>query len=47
MEVAFQLISTRLGKDIAHRVCIENPLRVVEGRDLVPVSVHDLQEVER
>jgi protein-tyrosine phosphatase len=47
MEAAFQLISARLGKDVAHRVCIENPLRVVEGLDIIPVSVHGLQEVER
>jgi protein-tyrosine phosphatase len=44
---AFQLISARLGKDVAHRVCIENPSRVVKGQDIVPVSVYGLQEVER
>ncbi|TKJ34784.1 MAG: hypothetical protein CEE38_16625 [Planctomycetes bacterium B3_Pla] len=47
MGVAFQLISARLGKDIAHRVCIENPSRVVKGRDIAPVSICDLQEAER
>lgn len=47
METAFQLISARLGKGIACRVCIENPLRVVEGLDIVPISAHGLQEVER
>jgi protein-tyrosine phosphatase len=47
MGAAFQLISARLGKDVARRVCIENPLRVVEGRDIVSVSVYGLQEVER
>jgi len=47
MEAAFQLISARLGKGVAYRVCIENPLRVVEGLDIVPVSARGLQEVER
>jgi protein-tyrosine phosphatase len=47
IKTAFQLISARLGKGVACRVCIENPLRVVEGLDIVPVSAHGLQEVER
>lgn len=47
MGASFQLISAQLGKDIAHRVCIENPSRVVKGRDITPVSICDLQEAER
>ena len=47
MKAAFQRISTRLGEDFAHLVCIENPSRVVNGQDIVPVSLYDQQEVER
>jgi protein-tyrosine phosphatase len=35
MSDAFKLIRTRLGKDIAQLVCIENPARIVNGRDIV------------
>jgi protein-tyrosine phosphatase len=47
MKAAFRRISTRLGKDIAHLVCIENPSRVVNGQDVLPVSRNALQEVDR
>jgi protein-tyrosine phosphatase len=35
MTAAIDQIASRLGDDVARRVCIENPLRVVEGRELV------------
>ena len=34
MEVAFRHISTKLGEAVARLVCVENPLRVLEGRDI-------------
>ena len=47
MKAAFGCISTRLGKDIAHLVCNENPSRVVNGQKIVPVSLHNRQEADR
>jgi protein-tyrosine phosphatase len=35
MSDAFKCISTKLGEDIAKLVCIENPARIVNGRDIV------------
>jgi protein-tyrosine phosphatase len=35
MTTAFERISIKLGRTIARVVCIENPLRVLEGRDIV------------
>jgi protein-tyrosine phosphatase len=34
MSAAFERIGTRVGETIAREVCIENPLRVLEGRDI-------------
>ena len=34
MKVAFEQISIKLGHAVARLVCIENPLRVLEGRDI-------------
>jgi protein-tyrosine phosphatase len=34
MKVAFEQISIRLGHAVAYLVCIENPLRILEGRDI-------------
>jgi protein-tyrosine phosphatase len=47
MRAAFQCIGKKLGEDIAHLVCIENPSRVVDGQHIVPVSLYDQQEVDR
>jgi protein-tyrosine phosphatase len=47
MASAFDRIRTRLGTDIAHRLCIENPSRVVRGQAIAPVLLCDFQEVER
>jgi len=44
MRAAFKRICTRLGKGLAHLVCIENPARVVDGQYVVPVSLHQKQE---
>jgi len=47
MRDAFNYISTKLGEDFARLLCIENPLRVVNGQDIVPVRVHNLVEAEQ
>ncbi len=38
MKTAFERISIKLGETIAHLVCIENPLRVLKGQDIVPTD---------
>jgi len=47
MRAAFERIIARLGKDLAHLVCIENPSRVVNGQDIPPVSLYKQQEADR
>jgi len=44
---AFRRISTKLGRDLAHLVCIENPSRVVNGQDIVSVRPYKQQKAER
>ncbi len=44
MKGAFESISAKLGEDLAYLVCIENPSRVVAGKDVLPASVRDQQE---
>lgn len=46
MKAAFERISIKLGKDIARLVCVENPLRILEGRDMVAVSLYKHREVK-
>jgi len=38
MKAAFEKISSKLGRSIAQLVCIENPSRVVNAQDIVPVG---------
>lgn len=38
MKAAFERISIKLGRTIASLVCIENPLRVLKGQDIVPTG---------
>jgi protein-tyrosine phosphatase len=47
MRAAFERIVARLGRDVAHLLCCENPSRVVSGEDLLPVSVYDQQGAQR
>jgi len=47
MRAAFGRINTRLGKDLAHLVCIENPSRVINGLDILPVPLYNQQEADR
>lgn len=35
MTAAFKYIREKLGHEVAHLVCIENPLRVLEGRNII------------
>lgn len=45
IKAAFGHISTKLGKDLARLVCIENPSRVINGQDIVTDRRHNQQEV--
>ncbi|MHC4564680.1 MAG: tyrosine-protein phosphatase [Planctomycetota bacterium] len=45
LRAAFERISTKLGRDLAHQVCIENPSRVVDGQTILPVLPYNRQEV--
>ena len=36
MSAAFECLSAELGEAMARLVCIENPLRVLEGKDILP-----------
>ncbi len=47
MRDAFGRISTKLGEKIARLVCIENPSRVINGQDILPVSLYNQHEVDR
>lgn len=38
ISTAYQQISLKLNRHIAHLVCIENPLRILNGQDLVPID---------
>jgi protein-tyrosine phosphatase len=40
MRAAFELIRAKLGDNIAHLVCIENPSRVLEGKDILTVPYY-------
>lgn len=46
MRAAFKLIKMKLGEDIANLVCFENPLRVINGQDVISISNHVRQEME-
>lgn len=45
LRAAFERISSELGEDLAYRVCAENPARVVNGEELLPVLSCQQQEV--
>ena len=46
MRDAFRSIKTKFGEDIARMVCFENPLRVINGLDILSFSHHNHQEKE-
>jgi protein-tyrosine phosphatase len=43
MKTANKFISMKLGQKLAHTVCIENPIRVLEGREIEATSLNLLQ----
>lgn len=45
LRTAFEHISNELGGDVAYRVCVENPARIVNGEELLPVWSYQQQEV--
>lgn len=47
MRAAYELISTRFGEDTANLVCIENPSRIVNGQDILSVSLYEQQKEDR
>ena len=36
MRASYHQIRTKLGEEMANLICIENPLRIVEGREILP-----------
>jgi protein-tyrosine phosphatase len=44
MKTAYKKICGKLGQAIAHMVCIENPLRVLEGRNISTISHNQYKE---
>ena len=47
MRAAYELISTKFGEDTAKLVCIENPSRIVNGQDILSVSLYEQQKENR
>jgi len=45
MRAAFEFIAGLFGEGLANLVCVENPARVVNGQDLLPVPSRNIQEV--
>jgi protein-tyrosine phosphatase len=45
MKAAFEQISIRLGYATAHLVCIDNPLRILEGRNIQTICPNKCREV--
>jgi protein-tyrosine phosphatase len=39
MTAAFRAIAARLGRNLAHLLCVENPARIIRGERLAPVLV--------
>jgi protein-tyrosine phosphatase len=44
MRAAYELITTKLGRDLANQVCIYNPLRVIKAMDILPSPIFEKQE---
>ena len=45
LKAAYKLIAFRLGKRAAYRVCIENPLKVIKGKEIPHNQLFEKQEV--
>jgi protein-tyrosine phosphatase len=46
MRAAYNRIKMRLGENIANQVCFENPLRVINGQEIISISNRVKQEME-
>ena len=46
MRAAYELITTKLGKDHANQACIYNPLRVIKAMDILTGPIFEKQEVK-
>jgi protein-tyrosine phosphatase len=46
MKTSYHQISTKLGERTANLVCIENPLRVLEGREVTPGALHKHEDMD-
>jgi protein-tyrosine phosphatase len=44
MKAAYELITSKLGKELANLVCIENPLSVIQGQDIFLNPIVEKQE---
>jgi len=47
MRAAYELISTKFSEDLANLLCIENPSRIVNGQDILSVSLYEQQKENR
>ncbi len=45
MRAAFEFVAGLFGEGLANLVCVENPARVVNGQDLLPVPSRNMQEI--
>jgi protein-tyrosine phosphatase len=46
MKAAFERIRAELGRELADLVCVENPSRVVQGQDILPLSIGSRKEAD-
>ena len=46
MKAAFERIRAELGQELADLVCVENPSRVLQGQDILPVSICNHKEAD-
>lgn len=46
MSAAFDSITKNLSKNIANLLCIENPSRILNGREIISVSTYNRQEAD-
>ena len=47
MRAAFKFINNNLGNTTARLLCVENPSRVLDGRDILTVATYNQQEANR
>ena len=47
MTEAFEQITLQMGQNVARQLCIENPLRVLQGRDTLPIDNYEAALIHR